>query len=163
MAKYNFLVIVVYLASRPVCTPRDYDKPFLEYFLWLIFFLKNWRVIVISAAHLAGFKIRLRYSVYWFGTPLVLLISIFFIADWSYLWLHDLHFPDRTNGPIRLLRPGGSSTSYTSGRVLVYYNSTWGNICDDQFENFGSNEANVICHQLGYTGASSWSKSRDDS
>ena len=85
----------------------------------------------------------------------------FFIADMT-LFIADLHFPDQGNGPIRLWRSGAASTSYISGRVQVYYNSEWGNICD-QFRNFGSDEATVICHQLGYTGASSWSKTRDDS
>ena len=37
----------------------------------------------------------------------------------------------------------------------MYYNG-WGNICDDYYYN--SVEANVICHQLGYTGASSYSR-----
>ena len=37
----------------------------------------------------------------------------------------------------------------------MYYNG-WGNICDDDY--YSSAEANVICHQLGYTGASSYSR-----
>ena len=37
----------------------------------------------------------------------------------------------------------------------MYYNG-WGNICHDYYYN--SAEANVICHQLGYTGASSYSR-----
>ena len=97
---------------------------------------------------------------YWFGTPLVLLILI--LSLWA-LFIAVLHFSVLPNGPIRLWRSGATSTFYTSGRVQVLYNSTWGNICDDQFGNFGSDEATVICHQLGYTGASSWSKTRDDS
>ena len=40
--------------------------------------------------------------------------------------------------------------------MQLYYNSRWGNICDDYY--YGSAEANVICHQLGYTGASSYSR-----
>ena len=97
---------------------------------------------------------------YLFGNPLVLLISFFSLRT---LFIADLHFPDLPNGPIRLWRSGATSTSYTSGRVQILYNSQWGNICDDQFGNFGSDEATVICHQLGYTGASSWSKTRNDS
>jgi hypothetical protein len=31
-----------------------------------------------------------------------------------------------------------------------------GNICDDAY--YDQNEADVICHQLGYTGASSYSR-----
>ena len=45
--------------------------------------------------------------------------------------------------------------SYYYGIVRVNYNG-WGNICDDYYYN--SAEANVICRQLGYTGASSYSR-----
>ena len=64
--------------------------------------------------------------------------------------------PNTVNGPIRLWRNGATSLSYTSGRVQIYFNNMWGNICDDAA--FGLTEAIVICHQLGYTGASSQSR-----
>ena len=60
------------------------------------------------------------------------------------------------NGAIILSRNGYSSSSYYYGIVRVYYNNGWGNICDDYYYN--SAEANVICHQLGYTGASNYSR-----
>ena len=60
------------------------------------------------------------------------------------------------NGAITLYRNGYTSSSYYYGIVRVYYNNGWGNICDDYYYN--STEANVICHQLGYTGASSYSR-----
>ena len=60
------------------------------------------------------------------------------------------------NGAIILSRNGYTSSSYYYGIVRVYYNNEWGNICDDYYYN--STEANVICHQLGYTGASSYSR-----
>ena len=60
------------------------------------------------------------------------------------------------NGAIILSRNGYTSTSYYYGIVRVYYNNGWGNICDDYYYNFA--EANVICHQLGYTGASAYSR-----
>ena len=44
--------------------------------------------------------------------------------------------------------------AYNFGIVEIYYSSTWGNICDDTY--FGYNEANVICHQLAFTGVSSY-------
>ena len=59
------------------------------------------------------------------------------------------------NGALILSRSNIPSTSYYYGTVRVYYNG-WGNICDDFYYN--SAEANVICHQLGYTGASSYSR-----
>ena len=51
------------------------------------------------------------------------------------------------------------STSHSSGRVQVYTYS-WGYICDDF--RFDTYEADVICHQLGYSGASSYSRSAMD-
>ena len=60
------------------------------------------------------------------------------------------------NGAVILYRNGYTSSSYYYGIVRVYYNNGWGNICDDYY--YSSTEANVICHQLGYTGASSHSR-----
>ena len=60
------------------------------------------------------------------------------------------------NGAIILYRNEYTSSSYYYGIVRVYYNNGWGNICNDYY--YSSTEANVICHQLGYTGASSYSR-----
>ena len=60
------------------------------------------------------------------------------------------------NGVVRLYRNGVTSSSYYYGIVQIRYNEHWGNICDDYYYN--KNEADVICHQLGYTGASSYSR-----
>ena len=47
-----------------------------------------------------------------------------------------------------------ASSSYYYGIVQIYINNRWGNICDDSY--YSQYEADVICHQLGYTGASNF-------
>ena len=83
--------------------------------------------------------------------------------------VHDIYFvigkKIPKNGPIRLYHSNGTtsapySSPYTSGRVLLVYDGQWGNICGDV--KFGITEANVICHQLGYTGASHQSRASID-
>ena len=59
-------------------------------------------------------------------------------------------------GTTRLYRNGYTLLSYYSGIVQIYINGQWGNICDDTYYN--QYEADVICHQLGYIGASSYSR-----
>ena len=64
------------------------------------------------------------------------------------------------NGVIQLSYYGrnSSSTSLSYGVVQIFINNGWSNIYADQY--YGQNEADVICHQLGYTGASTCSYSR---
>ena len=68
--------------------------------------------------------------------------------------------PRPVNGPIRLWRTGATSRSYSSGLVQIVYNGRWGNICGDG--TFDLAEAEVICHQLGFTGAVSWGRASSD-
>ena len=56
---------------------------------------------------------------------------------------------------VRLVRNGVHSQSWNSGIVQIYYGYSWGNICDDAY--LASEEAEVICHQLAYTGVSTYS------
>ena len=53
------------------------------------------------------------------------------------------------SGEIRLV--GG--TSFSEGHVEIYLNGEWGRVCSDRMS---SKEANVICRQLGYDSAVSY-------
>ena len=64
-------------------------------------------------------------------------------------------------GAIRLLNSGSTSLYNTAGRVQVWYGGEWGNICDVNAI-FGYNEADVVCHQLGWSGSSSYSNGEND-
>ena len=52
---------------------------------------------------------------------------------------------------------------WSSGIVQISYGSSgnWGNICDDLY--FGLTEANVICHQFSFSGASSFTNAGSSS
>ena len=56
--------------------------------------------------------------------------------------------------PYLRLRLIGGTTSM-EGNVQVYYNNTWGSVCDDSWDIL---DARVVCHQLGFVDAVSATK-----
>ena len=64
-------------------------------------------------------------------------------------------------GAIRLLNSGSTSLYNTAGRVQVWYGGQWGNICHRNIY-FGYDEADVVCHQLGWSGSSTYSTGQYD-
>ena len=71
------------------------------------------------------------------------------------IYYNSINLDSISNGALVLSRNNIPSTSYNYGTIRVYYNG-WGNICHDNYYSY--TEANVICHQLGYTGVSSYSR-----
>ena len=64
------------------------------------------------------------------------------------------HIPADT--PRIQLRLAGDKRKHNEGRVEVFYSGEWGTVCDDDFS---IHNAQVVCRELGYLEAMSWSPS----
>ena len=61
-----------------------------------------------------------------------------------------------SNAPVIQLRLAGEKRKHYEGRVEVFYNGEWGTVCDDDFSIYA---AQVVCRELGFMDAKSWSPS----
>lgn len=61
-----------------------------------------------------------------------------------------------SNTPVIQLRLAGEKRKHYEGRVEVFYNGEWGTVCDDDFSIYA---AQVVCRELGFMDAESWSPS----
>ena len=76
-------------------------------------------------------------------------------------YMENFHIGPNGVGAIRLLNSGSISQYNTAGRVQVWYGGQWGNICDRNTY-FGYDEADVVCHQLTWSGSSSYNTGQYD-
>lgn len=53
-------------------------------------------------------------------------------------------------GDLRLVQGAVADSRILSGRVEIFINEQWGTICGDLFDQI---DADVVCKQLGFTGA----------
>lgn len=54
------------------------------------------------------------------------------------------------------VRLAGQKRKHNEGRVEVYYEGQWGTVCDDDFS---IHAAHVVCREVGYVEAKSWTAS----
>ena len=60
-------------------------------------------------------------------------------------------------GDLRLVQNGLTNSSYTSGRLEVFYRGLWGTVC---YDFWSLTNTRVACRQLGFsTSNTSWSTS----
>ena len=65
-----------------------------------------------------------------------------------YASLHDFIFAANATAPIQVRLVGGQNES--RGRIEILYAGVWGTVCNDSFS---LSSANVVCRELGYSGA----------
>lgn len=68
----------------------------------------------------------------------------------------EYHQPQATSDVKIQLRLAGQKRKHSEGRVEVYYDGKWGTVCDDDFS---IHAAHVVCRELGYVEAKSWTAS----
>ncbi|KAM6980314.1 lysyl oxidase homolog 2A [Aplochiton taeniatus] len=82
-----------------------------------------------------------------------------YLATWLCMWtLSHAQANSRlpSNTPVIQLRLTGDKRKHYEGRLELYYNGEWGTVCDDDFSIYA---ARVVCRELGYLDAVSWSPS----
>ncbi|MBZ3872710.1 Lysyl oxidase-like protein 2 [Sciurus carolinensis] len=69
----------------------------------------------------------------------------------------EYHRPQVPSDVVKIqVRLAGQKRKHSEGRVEVYYDGQWGTVCDDDFS---IHAAHVVCRELGYVEAKSWTAS----
>ncbi|XP_033882127.1 lysyl oxidase homolog 4 isoform X2 [Acipenser ruthenus] len=102
--------------------------------------IQAWRILSGPVIKMLGFLVSV--------TPLLLLSALTSPAAGQQ--------PRNRRAPLIKLRLNGETRNPNEGRLEVYYNRTWGTVCDDEVD---INLANVACRELGFENAQTWAHS----